>query len=203
MAGMLRAFVIAAHGRIRRQRTLFRIANVYSSDHKATRCSQIRATVMRLTSFTDYALRALMRLAGEPDRTFTTDEIATEFAISRNHLTKVVRELAEGGFVATHRGAGGGFRLARPASKITIGEVVRQLEARHAIVECFRGDGGCCVLTPGCRLKSKLAEAARAFIAELDRTTLAECAYPSPPPASRTAGASKSTRPASRSTRSR
>ncbi|MCB1547254.1 MAG: Rrf2 family transcriptional regulator [Hyphomicrobiaceae bacterium] len=135
---------------------------------------------MRLTAFTDYALRALMRLAGEPVRTFTTEEIAREFDISRNHLTKVVRELAEGGFIATQRGAGGGFRLARPAEMITLGEVVKRLEARHAIVECFRVDGGDCILTPSCRLKSKLALAARAFISELDRTTLAECAYTSP-----------------------
>lgn len=133
---------------------------------------------MRLTAFTDFAMRALMRLAGEPDRVFTTEEIAREFAISRNHLTKVVRELAEAGFVATHRGAGGGFRLARPAETITIGEVVRLLEARHAMVECFRADGGACVLTPRCRLKGKLALAAKAFLAELDKTSLAECAYP-------------------------
>lgn len=135
---------------------------------------------MRLTAFTDFALRALMRLAGEPERTLTTDEIAREFKISRNHLTKVVRELAEGGFVATHRGAAGGIKLARPAETITLGEVVRLLEARYAIVECFRSDGGGCVLTPRCRLKSKLARAAGAFIAELDRTTLAECAYAVP-----------------------
>ena len=135
---------------------------------------------MRLTAFTDYALRALMRLVGEPERTFTTDEIAREFAISRNHLTKVVRELAEGGFLATQRGAGGGFRLARSAEKITLGEVVKRLEARHAMVECFRANGGACILTPSCRLKSKLALAERAFISELDRTTLAECAYTSP-----------------------
>ncbi len=149
---------------------------------------------MRLTAFTDYALRALMRLAGEPERSFTTDEIAREFDISRNHLTKVVRELAESGFVATHRGAGGGFRLARPPEKITLGEVVRLLEARHAMVECFRADGGGCVLTPRCRLKSKLALAARAFIAELDRTTLAECAYIAPPRRRATFGFSRSAR---------
>lgn len=135
---------------------------------------------MRLTAFTDYALRALMRLAGEPNRTFTTDEIAREFDISRHHLTKVVRQLAEGGFVATLRGAGGGFRLAQSPEKITLGEVVRLLEDRHAIVECFRADGGGCVMTPRCRLKGKLALAARAFISELDRTTLADCAYPAP-----------------------
>jgi Rrf2 family nitric oxide-sensitive transcriptional repressor len=67
---------------------------------------------MRLTAFTDYGLRALMRLAGDPERVFTTEEVAKEFSISRNYLTKVVQELADAGFVATHRGGGGGFRLA-------------------------------------------------------------------------------------------
>ena len=56
---------------------------------------------MRLTAFTDFGLRALMRLAGEPDRSFSTNEIASEFAISRNHLTKVIRDLADRGFVTT------------------------------------------------------------------------------------------------------
>ncbi|MGD9536331.1 MAG: Rrf2 family transcriptional regulator [Alphaproteobacteria bacterium] len=135
---------------------------------------------MRLTSFTDFGLRALMRLAGDPERVFTTDEIARAFGISRNHLTKVIRELAAAGIVATHRGAGGGFRLARPADDITLGEIVRTLEARSALVECFRPDGGACVLTPECRLKGKLEAAREAFLRELDRTALAECAYPAP-----------------------
>jgi Rrf2 family nitric oxide-sensitive transcriptional repressor len=135
---------------------------------------------MRLTFFTDFGLRALMRLAGEPNRSFSTNEIATEFGISRNHLTKVVRDLSEAGFVTTQRGVGGGFRLARPAQSITIGQVVRTLEERHALVECFRDDGGACVLTPRCRLKSRLAKAREAFMRELDATTLAECAYPAP-----------------------
>ena len=92
---------------------------------------------MRLTSFTDFALRALMRLAGEPERSFATHEIAAEFCISRNHLAKVVRDLADGGFIATQRGAGGGFSLARPPQSVTLGEVVRALEG-EALVECFR-----------------------------------------------------------------
>ena len=135
---------------------------------------------MRLTAFTDYGLRALMRLAGEPERLFTTQEIAREFAISRNHLTKVVRDLAEAGFIDTLRGAGGGFRLARAAQAISIGEVVRSLEARHAMVECFRIDGGTCVLTPRCQLKGRLAAANRAFLAELDKSSLADCIFPAP-----------------------
>jgi hypothetical protein len=71
----------------------------------------LRGATMRLTAFTDFGLRALMGLAGDPERVFTTEEIADEFAISRNHLTKVVRKLADAGFVATQRGSGGGFRL--------------------------------------------------------------------------------------------
>ncbi|MEQ1670669.1 MAG: Rrf2 family transcriptional regulator [Hyphomicrobium sp.] len=133
---------------------------------------------MRLTSFTDYGLRALMRLASEPERIFTTEEIAQEFAISRNHLTKVVRDLAAAGFIATQRGSGGGFRLAQPAGTISLGDVVRRLEARHALVECFRDDGGACVLSPKCRLKRRLAAASKAFLDELDTSTLADCAYP-------------------------
>lgn len=132
---------------------------------------------MRLTLFTDYGLRTLMRLAADPARTFTSDEIATAFAISRNHLVKIVRELAAAGFVRTQRGAAGGFVLARAPETITLGEVVRHLEAREALVECFRPDGGHCVLTPDCRLKGRLRAAQEAFLRELDGTTLAECAW--------------------------
>jgi Rrf2 family nitric oxide-sensitive transcriptional repressor len=141
---------------------------------------------MRLTTFTDIALRALMRLAGEPNRSFATGEIAAEFSISRNHLAKVVRDLADGGFIATQRGVGGGFSLARSPQSITLGEVVRTLEKRRGLVECFAEDGGHCVLTPRCRLKAKLAAAREAFMRELDATTLAECAYPATPSRKRT-----------------
>lgn len=130
---------------------------------------------MRLTQFTDFGLRTLMRLAGEPDRTFTTDEIAAEMRISRNHLSKVIQGLAEAGYVTTRRGSGGGFQLAGPAENIRLGDIVRALETREALVECFREDGGSCVLTPRCRLKGRLADAREAFLRELDRATLADC----------------------------
>jgi Rrf2 family nitric oxide-sensitive transcriptional repressor len=135
---------------------------------------------MRLTSFADFGLRALMRLAGEPERLFTTEEIAEEFHISRNHLVKVIQDLAAAGYVKTQRGAGGGFRLAKSAEEIRLGEVVRMLETGQALVECFRADGGACVLTPRCGLASKLAKAQEAFYRVLDATSLAECVYPDP-----------------------
>src|SRR2546423_9018524 len=132
---------------------------------------------MRLTLFTDFALRALMRLAGEPTRSFATNEIASEFGISRNHLAKVVRDLADGGFITTQRGAGGGFALARPPQSITLGEVVRALEARQALVECFRDDGGACVLTPRCRLKMRLAAPRGGFMRGVDAPAPGQIAH--------------------------
>lgn len=131
---------------------------------------------MRLTTFTDFALRALMRAAGEPERTLTTEQIAREFGISRDHVTKAVREAARAGFVVTFRGGGGGFRLARPAGEITLGQVVRALEGGFPLVECFRRDGGTCPLGGRCRLKRRLAAAQEAFLQELDRTPLSDCA---------------------------
>jgi len=133
---------------------------------------------MRLTQFTDFGLRALMILAGQPRRSFTTGEIAARAGVPRNHMAKIVRELARGGFIRTRRGKGGGFMLARDAAEITLGQVSRRLETGSALVACFRADGGSCVLRPQCRLKSRLAGAREAFMADLDRTTLADCAWP-------------------------
>lgn len=133
---------------------------------------------MRLTSFTDYGLRVLMRLAGAPEQLITTDQIATEFCISRNHLTKVVQDLVRHGYVTTQRGKGGGMQLAMAAQDIRLGDVVRNLGQDGALVECFRADGGACVLTPLCGLKHRLAAAREAFLDTLNTNTLADCVYP-------------------------
>lgn len=144
---------------------------------------------MRLAAFTDYGLRVLMRLADKPDQALTTSAVATELRIPYNHLAKVVQDLARAGYVHTQRGAGGGVRLKRPPQAITLGEVVRFLEQRYAIVECFRPDGGACLLTPHCRFRSRLVAAREAFLAELDKTSIAECAHPGPQAGARAPGA--------------
>ncbi|MAQ37106.1 Rrf2 family transcriptional regulator [Thioclava sediminum] len=136
---------------------------------------------MRLTSFTDFGLRALMRMASAPERAFSTAEIAEEFGISRHHLNKVIQRLARHGFVTTRRGTGGGAMLGRPAHEIVLGDLVRLLEQDQAIVECFSPDGACCI-TPVCGLKGRLRAAETAFLAELDRSTLADIALPATVP---------------------
>ncbi len=133
---------------------------------------------MHLTSFTDFGLRALMRIASDSERTWNTAEIADEFGISRHHLTKAIAVLAEAGFVQTRRGGGGGARLARPADAIRLGEVVRLLERDQTLVECFQADGGGCMISPVCRLRGFLGRAEAAFLDEMDGHTLADCALP-------------------------
>ena len=130
---------------------------------------------MRLTAFTDYGLRVLMRLADDPAASLTTEALARELALSRHHLQKVVQALARAGWVATRRGAGGGFTLAVEPAALSVGAVVRRLEEPQPLVECFRADGGACRLTPRCALRHRLARAREAFLADLDRTSLADC----------------------------
>jgi Rrf2 family nitric oxide-sensitive transcriptional repressor len=130
---------------------------------------------MRLLVSTDLALRVLMRLAAAPDAHVSTDVLARELVVSRNHLHKIVQYLAEAGLVRTIRGARGGVLLARPAAEIRVGDVVRRHEADQALVECFRPDGGACTLLPRCRLRGMLAVATDAFYQHLDRYTLADC----------------------------
>lgn len=135
---------------------------------------------MRLTSFTDFGLRVLMRMAGSPDRAFTTAELADEFRVSRNHLAKVISALSAAGYLKTRRGGGGGAMLARRPETIRLGDVVAYLEADQVLVECFLPDGAACTLTPHCRLKARLAGAEAAFIADLNRSTLSDCVYQPP-----------------------
>jgi Rrf2 family nitric oxide-sensitive transcriptional repressor len=131
---------------------------------------------MRLTSFTDYGMRILMRMAAEPERGHSTAELAEEFGLSRHHLAKIVQKLAQGGILHTRRGGGGGAMLARPADQVTLAQIVRLLEEGQPLVECFAKDGNLCSIDGHCRLKTRLHHAENAFLTALDKSTLADVA---------------------------
>lgn len=130
---------------------------------------------MRLTSFTDYALRLLLLTAQAGEDLVTIEQAATRYRISRAHLMKVANQLTRAGILTAVRGRSGGLRLARPADQIRIGEVVRATEPDFALVECFT-TGNECVITGTCRLPRVLRRANDAFLAELDKATLADVA---------------------------
>lgn len=130
---------------------------------------------MRLTSHTDYALRMLIYMAARRDGLCTVNDVAEAYGLSRNHLVKVAQTLRDIGFVETTRGRAGGIRLAKAPEAIGIGALVRATEAEFALAECMQAQGGdCCAISPACRLKGMLHEALGAFLAVLDKYTLAD-----------------------------
>jgi len=130
---------------------------------------------MRLSLFSDYSLRVLMYAAAKTD-SFSISEVAEAYQISRHHLVKVVNQLAHLGYLETRRGRGGGINLGLPAETLRIGQVMRQTETSHVLVECFDSATNTCGLNGRCLLKSALAEAQNAFYEVLDRYTLADLA---------------------------
>jgi len=128
---------------------------------------------MELTYYTDYGLRVLVYAGLRENTLCLISEIAEHYGISENHLMKVVHGLAQGGFIRTYRGRGGGLTLAKDPKEIIIGAVVRHMEGPFKPVECFRA-GHRCAIVGACDLPGMLDEAFRAFITVLDRYTLAD-----------------------------
>ncbi|MEH2472601.1 Rrf2 family nitric oxide-sensitive transcriptional repressor [Nitrobacteraceae bacterium AZCC 2161] len=133
---------------------------------------------MRLTGYSDYALRMLMYLALKKDGLATIAEIAESYDISANHLMKVAHQLGVGGYVETVRGRGGGLRLAKPVEAIGLAEVVRYTEPDMAIVSCFKPIDAPCAIRPSCVLRRALEKAREAFMAVLEEYTLGDLVQP-------------------------
>jgi Rrf2 family nitric oxide-sensitive transcriptional repressor len=132
---------------------------------------------MRLTIYTDYSLRLLMYLAARNGRLATIGEVADAYGIAKNHLTKVVHQLGVAGDIETVRGKGGGIRLKKPAADINLGAVIRRTEPDLVLVPCFDGVDACAI-GKACMLQTTLHDALAAFLAVLDRTTLADVVAP-------------------------
>jgi Rrf2 family nitric oxide-sensitive transcriptional repressor len=134
---------------------------------------------MRLTVYTDYALRLLMYLALKGDDGLATiSEVAQSYGISKNHLMKVAHQLGAAGYVETVRGRGGGLRLAKAPASIGVGEIVRHTEPDMALVPCFRPIDAPCAIRPSCVLRGALEKARAAFVAVLDDYTVSDLVAP-------------------------
>ncbi|KEI70775.1 Rrf2 family transcriptional regulator [Endozoicomonas elysicola] len=127
---------------------------------------------MKLTKHTDYALRILMYAALQPEgQLLSIQEVTDTYDLSRNHVMKIVQKLGHEGYLKTLRGKGGGFTLGKPPEDINLGELVLCMETTMKVVEC---DQPLCRISPGCELKGVLAEAVAAFMAVLNRYSLAD-----------------------------
>lgn len=131
---------------------------------------------MKLTSYTNYAMRSLQLAALKAPDLVRVDDVAMIHGLSRPHIMKIVHELGKAGYLETVRGRGGGFRLARPPEEIVVGEVVRITEGPLDVVECFNPEKNTCPLMGICVLSRKMKEATAAFMAVLDDLTIADIA---------------------------
>ncbi len=129
---------------------------------------------MRLTTFSDYTIRVLIYIGLRPGEMATIGELADTYAISKNHLMKVVYHLGQQGYVETVRGKGGGFYLALDPHDIKIGELIRGTEQGTVVTSCFTTDSTECRIETACQLKAMLEESTTAFYQVLDNYTLAD-----------------------------
>ncbi len=132
---------------------------------------------MRLTLWTDYALRTLIFVGAKRGGLATIAEIAESFDISKLHLMKVVNKLGRQGYLDTVRGKGGGIRLARTPAEIRVGGIVRETEEDLAVMGCL-AETGFCRIEECCVLRRALHEATQAFLRILDGYTLADLLTP-------------------------
>jgi Rrf2 family protein len=90
---------------------------------------------VRISAKVDYAVRAAVELAAAPDeKPVKAERIATAQGIPLNFLENILGELRHAGVVRSHRGAEGGFRLAKPAAELTIADIIRAVEGPLASV---------------------------------------------------------------------
>ena len=127
---------------------------------------------MQLTRGAGYATRGMIRLAKLPTGAVVqVSEIAAAEGLPESYLAKLFQDLARGGIVRSHRGARGGFALARPASQITLRQLVEAVDGPIYLQRCLApwehcDKQDCCALYP------ILAQAQAELIARLDGTTL-------------------------------
>jgi len=121
---------------------------------------------------TDYAIKALLEIAGRGGRVVSVSALAGTVGLPRPYLRKIMQELARAGIVVSTRGKGGGFVLARPASAVRLADVLRVFQGPVKIHDCVFKTGVCPDVRT-CPLRLALGRLESKLAAELEALTLA------------------------------
>lgn len=106
--------------------------------------------MLRIARLTDYATVVMTVLAEAPDAVLSTTELAERAGLEATTVAKVLKPLAQSGLVEGFRGSTGGYKLARDAHRISLGDVVEAMEGPLAMTECCSQQTGCSI-SQGCR----------------------------------------------------
>jgi FeS assembly SUF system regulator len=99
--------------------------------------------MLRVSKLTDYATVVLTALAAQPDVVLSAAGLAEQAGLEAPTVAKILKPLAQAGLVSGFRGINGGYRLARPASQITLIDIVEAMEGPLGMTECSLHAGNC------------------------------------------------------------
>ncbi|QGT99677.1 hypothetical protein SYNTR_1084 [Candidatus Syntrophocurvum alkaliphilum] len=129
---------------------------------------------MQITRQSEYAIKTLIEIAKAPfGEVLSTKFIAEQQDIPEDFLKKTIKLLSMGDLVTTQRGTRGGVRLAKPAEKITVADIVSSIEGPIALNVCL-SPGYECPNKSNCKVSGVLAKAQHAMLKELKNVTLDE-----------------------------
>ncbi|CAN5430574.1 Rrf2 family transcriptional regulator [soil metagenome] len=138
---------------------------------------------MKFSTQEDYGLRCLLQIAGRPltETALTIPEISRLEGLSQTHVAKLLMILRQGGFVRSSRGQAGGYRMAREAGEITVGEVLEALGGKlydSDFCERHSGQLDVCTHAVDCGVRSLWQNVQKAVDAVVDRITVADLVGP-------------------------
>jgi len=135
--------------------------------------------MLRMTRLTDYGVVLLTHITREPSRrTRNAPELAAAAHLPLPTVSKILKILAREGLLVPHRGAKGGFSLAKPATEITVADIIGALEGPIALTECSGRGGERCEIEALCPVSTPWRRINRAVFDALRGITLAEMASP-------------------------
>ena len=129
--------------------------------------------MLRMSKLTDYGTVVMTYLARNPNGIHTANEIADEVAVALPTTSKLLKLLARAGLVTSTRGTHGGYFLARPASEISIAEVIAALEGPIGLTECASVPG-VCEQESGCSVRGNWQRINKVVVGALQHVSLAE-----------------------------
>jgi FeS assembly SUF system regulator len=136
--------------------------------------------VIRLSKLADYGIVMMTNMARHPQRQHNAAEIAAESHIPQPMASKILKGLARAGLLKSHRGAKGGYGLARSAESISVAEVIVALDGPIALTSCIEDGPGGCDIEALCPARANWQRINDAIRNALDDITMAEMAQALP-----------------------
>jgi len=134
--------------------------------------------MLRLNRITDYAVVVLSQMAREPAKLVTAPQLADDTQVPQPTVAKVLKALVRGDVLVSHRGANGGYTLARRPQAITMLEIIRTLEGPVSLTDCVDGAPGDCSVESLCPMRGNWDRVNDAIQEALQGVSLADMALP-------------------------